>query len=145
MSRAKSPETRQRRNVSETAATLIDDGGEPEQPKLPAGIKQKETRTWWKVIWASPMAKEWLAADHQALLRLAILVDKFWALVLSPLAPVKEVQLLLGEIAKQEARFGLTPYDRHRMQWKVEKPTEKAELPVADPGVDPRTVLRAVK
>ena len=88
------------------------------------------------------MAEEWLEADRQSLLRLAVLVDQFWAMTLTPLAPVKE---LISEIAKQEARFGLTPYDRHRMQWKVEKPTEKTELPVADPEVDPRTVLRAVK
>ncbi len=134
MSRAKSPETRQRRNVSKTAATLTGDGVKP--PNLPAGIRQKETRAWWKSIWASPMAEEWLESDRQPLLRLALLVDEFWG------KPSKD---LGAEIAKQEARFGLTPYDRHRMQWKVEKPTEKTELPVADPKVDPRTVLRAVK
>ncbi len=140
MSRAKPPETRERRNVSKTAATLTGDGVKP--PNLPAGIRQKETRTWWKSIWASPMAEEWLESDRQSLLRLAVLVDQFWMMTLTPLAPVKE---LIAEIAKQEARFGLTPYDRHRMQWKVEKPTEKPDLPVADPKVDPRTVLRAVK
>ncbi len=134
MSRAKSPETRERRNVSKTAATLTGDGVKP--PNLPAGIRQKETRTWWKSIWASPMAEEWLESDRQSLLRLAMLVDEFWA---------KPAHKLGAEIAKQEARFGLTPYDRHRMQWKVEKPTERSVAPVADPKVDPRTVLRAVK
>ena len=49
MSRAKSPETRQRRNVSKTAATLPADG-KVKPPNLPAGIRQKETRTWWKVL-----------------------------------------------------------------------------------------------
>ena len=135
MSRAKPPETRQRRNVSKTAATLLDDGG-VKVPNLPGGIGRKETRAWWKSIWASPMAAEWLPSDLQPLLRLALLVDEFWRM------PTKD---LGAEIAKQEARFGLTPYDRHRMQWKVEKRTEKPALPVADPSVDPRTVLRAVK
>ena len=135
MSRAKPPGTRQRRNVSATAATLLADSP-AKVPSLPAGIRQKETRTWWKSIWTSPMAAEWLPSDRQSLLRLAMLVDEFWA------KPSKD---LAAEIAKQEARFGLTPYDRHRMQWKVEKPVEKSELPVADPAVDPRTVLRAVK
>ena len=136
MSRAKSPETRQRRNVSATAATLVDGDGKAKAQNLPKGITQKETRAWWKAIWASPMAEEWLPSDLQPLLRLALLVDDFW----------RSPDQKLGElIAKLEARFGLTPYDRHRMQWKVEKPSGRSTVPVADPKVDPRSVLRAVK
>ena len=135
MSRAKSPETRQRRNVSTTARTLT--GGDvPEKPKLPTGITQKETRTWWQSIWASPMASEWLPSDVQPLLRLAKLVDEFWR---SPNPKLGEL------VAKLEARFGLTPYDRHRMQWKVEQPIDKPAAPPADQGDDPREMLRVVK
>lgn len=136
MSRAKPPELRQRRNKSATAATLMAAQAEAKPPSLPGGIMRKETRAWWKAIWESPMAKEWLASDLQPLLRLALLVDEFWR------APTKD---LGAEIAKQEARFGLTPYDRHRMDWKVEAAPEKPAVVAAEEGVDPRTVLRAVK
>ena len=136
MSRAKSPETRQRRNVSATAATLVDGDGKAKAPNLPSGITQKETRAWWKAIWSSPMADEWLPSDLQPLLRLAKLVDEFW---------VKPDQKLGEPIAKLEARFGLTPYDRHRMQWKVEKPVDKPVAAPIDQGDDPRKILRVVK
>ena len=81
-----------------------------------------------------------MPSDLQPLLRLALLVDGFWMLTLTPLAPVKE---LLAEIAKQEARFGLTPYDRHRMQWKIEAAPEKPVVVPAEEAVDPRKLLRA--
>ncbi len=146
MSRAKSPETRQRRNKSATTATLSG-GRKGRAPTLPAGIKCEETREWWKVIWMSPMAAEWLPSDRQPLLRLAMLVDQFWYAANAPGGAVGPGPLdkMLAEISKQEARFGLTPYDRHRMDWKIEKPAEKPVMAVADPKVDPREVLRVVK
>lgn len=136
MSRAKSPETRQRRNRSATAATLLAGSAASKPPNLPAGIKRKETRAWWKALRESPMAAEYLPSDLQPLLRLAKLVDEFWK------APTKD---LAAEIAKQEARFGLMPYDRHRMQWRVEAAPEKPIVQRAEEGADPRTLLRAVK
>jgi hypothetical protein len=136
MVRAKSPETRQRRNKSATAATLVAGAGATEAPKLPAGIKRKETRAWWKAIWGSPMAKEWLPSDSEPLLRLAVLVEDFWT------KPTKE---LAAEISKAEARFGLTPYDRHRMDWKVEQPSAKPAARPVRKGRDPRELLRVVR
>jgi hypothetical protein len=40
-------------------------------PPLPAKRRawSMSTRAWWKTIWTSPMAAEWLAADHGALTR----------------------------------------------------------------------------
>lgn len=134
MSRAKPPETRQRMNKSVTAATLTESGAAA--PELPVTIRCEETRTWWQDIWASPMAAQWLTSDRHALLRLSVLVDQFWT------APTKE---LAADIAKQEARFGLTPYDRHRMQWKVEAASDKPVLTYEEAGEDPRARLRAVK
>jgi hypothetical protein len=131
----KDPRLRQRRNKSATAATLTA-GATAEAPKLPAGIKRKETRAWWKAIWESPMAAEWLPSDSEPLLRLAVLVEDFWT------KPTKE---LAAEISKAEARFGLTPYDRHRMDWKVEQPSAKPAARPAPKGADPRELLRVVK
>lgn len=97
----------------------------------------EQTRAWWKDVWHSPMAEEFLEADRHALVRLAVLVEAFWR------EPSKE---LAAEIRLQEARFGLTPVDRHRLQWKVEpserKPPTAKEL--RDEGKDPREVFRAV-
>ena len=82
------------------------------------------------------MAAQWLASDAEPLLRVALLVDQFWQ------EPTKE---LASEIAKHEARYGLTPYDRVRLQWKLEAAPEKRAERTPDDGVDPRTLLRAVK
>jgi len=120
--RPKPPELRQRTNKAATAATLSESG--VQAPVLPKGIRCKETRAWWEAIWASPMAAQWLESDVQALLRLAILQDQFWT------TPTKE---LADSIAKHEARFGLTPLDRMRLQWKLEAAPEKPAQRSADP------------
>jgi hypothetical protein len=74
------------------------------------------TRLWWKDVWASPMAEEFLRADEHALLRLAVLVDLFWT---------EPSQKLAGEIRLQQQAFGLTPLDRRRLEWQVVQ-TEEA-------------------
>lgn len=130
----KPPELRSRRNKAATAATLTEAG--TTAPALPKGIRCEETRTYWKVIWASPMAAQWLESDIQPLLRLAILVDQFWT------TPTKE---LAADIAKHEARFGLTPLDRMRLQWKLEAAPEKPTAKYQADEIDPRAMLRAVK
>jgi|SRR3990172_2842588 len=130
----KPPELRQRTNKAATAATLTAES--VQVPSLPNGVSCQETRRWWEVIWASPMAAQWLTSDAEPLLRLALLVDQFWQV------PTKE---LAGEIAKHEARFGLTPLDRMRLQWKLEAAPEKPASQYQADEVDPRTLLRAVK
>ena len=130
----KPPELRRRRNKAATASTLSTEA--VQAPALPNGISCQETRRWWEVIWASPMAAQWLDSDAEPLLRLALLVDQFWQV------PTKE---LAAEIAKHEARFGLTPLDRMRLQWKLEAAPERRPERTPDDGVDPRALLRAVK
>jgi len=70
------------------------------------------TRAWWKAVWRSPMADEYLDADVHALYRLAVLVDMFWS------EPSKE---LAAELRLEQQCFGLTPIDRRRLQWEVER------------------------
>ncbi|MDD5486685.1 MAG: hypothetical protein PHW65_03945 [Dehalococcoidales bacterium] len=77
------------------------------------------TRAWWRRVWQSPMATEYLPTDIDGLARLAILVDNYYQ---NPGgAKAKEI---LGEIRLQEARFGLSPVDRSRLQWEVAKGEE---------------------
>lgn len=82
------------------------------------------------------MATEFFQADVHAIQRLAVLVDHFW------IAPAAS---LAAEIRQQEARFGLTPLDRWRLQWKLEDEPKKPVAKYQEEGVDPRTKLRAVK
>jgi hypothetical protein len=89
------------------------------------------------------MAAEFLQADIHGLYILAELVDRFWA------EPNKE---LAAEIRLQRQCFGLTPIDRRRLQWEVERGesaatrTQQRKVRWAQDGdIDPREALRAVK
>jgi hypothetical protein len=143
---------RQRRNKKAGAATLVDPAQGTKKLKAPPlqnPDKRKFhrlTRAWWKRVWASPMAAEYLPTDIDGLARLALLVDNYYA---DPTG--KKAKETLAEIRLQEARFGLSPVDRSRLQWEVQK-GEEAERkrrppPKAhDPSVvDPRRVLGVVK
>jgi hypothetical protein len=87
------------------------------------------------------MAPEYDASDLHGLVLLAVLVDEFWV------EPSKD---LAGEIRLQRQCFGLTPIDRRRLQWEIDRgeeaaaETEKrreAAKPVAVEGPDPRSLL----
>lgn len=88
------------------------------------------------------MAGEYIETDTDGLGRVAILIDVYYA----TLRPE-----LLGEIRLQEARFGLSPLDRSRLQWEISKAedAERRRKPApAEPSrtvSDPRKTLRAVK
>ncbi|NLD71647.1 MAG: hypothetical protein GX649_02900 [Chloroflexi bacterium] len=85
-------------------------------PRLPKRTEGRDwhplTRAWWKDTWGSPMAEEYLDADIHGLFILAELVDAYWY------EPSKE---LAGEIRLQRQCFGLTPVDRRRLQWEVQR------------------------
>ncbi len=150
----KDPAVRQRMNKSATNATLRTDADKKQRiPKLPKITENVEgvgevsrdwhplTRQWWRDVWRSPMAPEFLQADIHALYRLAALVDKFWN------EPNKD---LAAEIRLEQQCFGLTPIDRRRLQWTVEKAeeasrkTKRRAMAEAEPIDDPRSVLRVV-
>ena len=139
----KNPEIRQRRNQSATQAVLpAEDSPRKRAPMLPKEMDwHGMTRRWWKDIWASPMAGEFLRADEHALYRLAVLIDKFWR------APSKE---LASEIRLQQQAFGLTPLDRRRLEWSIEQAEQakdktdrqRSKRAIIIPAEDPRTVLK---
>jgi hypothetical protein len=147
----KDPKLRQRTNRVSTSATLqivASDGAEPTvQRDLPPRASGElpwhpDTLAFWREVWASPMASEFIAADVHGLVLVARLIDKF---------NYGDVSLA-AEIRLQRQCFGLTPLDRRRLQWEIER-GESAEKrrrhhPPAVPqtGVrDPRRTLRAVK
>lgn len=117
----KDPSTRARRNVTSTKATLRAVPDLP-VPDLPAGVEvwHPMTRSWWADIWSSPMAPEFDASDAHGLFALAVLTNDFW-LAETPSERMK----LAAELRQQSQRFGLSPIDRRRLQWEIER-TEEA-------------------
>jgi hypothetical protein len=146
---------RQRRNKVSTRATLPSEAAMagrtvPKLPKRRAGMGSWHPRVlaWWASVWHSPMAAEYLAADRQRLELVAELHQQFWNAV----EDSEPVTKLAAEIRQQEVLFGLTPMDRRRLQWEVDKGEEAAKrteerrkpAPQPDPAKDPRDVLKAV-
>lgn len=146
MTAKKHPSARARRNKASTAATLSADGAlaVEDRPTLPDGADwHAMTVSWWNDLWAAPMSSEYHSSDRHALYVLAALVDAFWRM------PSKE---LAAEIRLQRQAFGLTPYDRRRLEWTIESADEakdrgrqrRERQTKQAPVDDPRAALRAV-
>jgi hypothetical protein len=114
----KHPGTRARRNVISTKATLraVPDMPRPELPDAPLGEWHPMTLAWWADIWSSPMAPEFDASDTHGLFALAMLTEDFWRSTSSG-----ERMKLAAEIRQQGQRYGLSPIDRRRLQWEIER------------------------
>ena len=113
----KDSSSRARRNKVAGARQLqvVED---PEIPDLPDDAEvewHSLTESWWRDIWSSPMAPEFDGSDIHGLYVLAILVDQFWT---------QPTAALAGEIRLQRQCFGLTPIDRRRLQWEIERGDE---------------------
>lgn len=77
------------------------------------GAWLQSTKDWWKAVWASPPAAQWLEADRFALQRLALILDR--------IAGGEDTAALHREARAIEDNFGLSPYGRRRMLWTVNK------------------------
>lgn len=132
---------RQRRNKAATRATLyVLDSRTKEPPQLPDGDWHELTLQWWRNVWSSPMAPEYLEADLHGLILLAHLIEQYW----------RDPQVkTAAEIRAQSQLFGLSPLDRRRLQWEVrrvegggvQRPGGRAGAP-APTRRDPRSILR---
>lgn len=140
---------RQRTNKKSTHAVL-EAPKEPilrKLPSLPGRLWEKQTRDWWKRVWCSPMASEYLETDVDGLVRLAVLIDDFWKAE----NPTSRTSLQ-QEIRLQELRFGLSPIDRSRLHWEIAKGEDaeqkrqkrRREPERPERAADPRSVLKAV-
>lgn len=144
----KHPSARSRRNKTSTNASIAADASiiAPELPDIPW---HSMTLAWWRDLWASPMAPEYDDSDRHGLFKLAMLQNDFWLA-----ENAKERKEASAEIRLQEQRFGLSPIDRRRLQWEIEKSDEAADkgekrrtrAKASEPSSkgDPRAVLRAV-
>jgi hypothetical protein len=143
---------RQRRNRTSTAAQLSspEAAAKNDVPNLPAREKSSErwhakVVAWWKSVWRSPMAAEFLDSDVKGgLYVLAELYQVLWD------GEQKDVAKVAAEIRQQEIRFGLSPIDRRRLQWEVEKGDQAEERTTRrrrareTEGKDPRDLLKKV-
>lgn len=142
----KDPKIRQRRNRVSTTATLAQ--GESRRKRMPSLPDRDDgtdwhplTVAWWRDLWHSPMASEYLRVDRHALYRLAMLIDRFW--LSGSLDAAKEIRL-------EQQAFGLTPIDRRRLQWTIvddvpERPRRRMEQAESrEPEEDPRKMLNWV-
>src|SRR3990172_3209491 len=120
----KPAQLRQRRNRYTTAATLPSEriSARRKVPPLPereskAEVWHPRVIEWWRAVWRSPMAQEYLGADMRGgLYLLAELHQRRWTET-----DTKVLVALAAEIRQQEVRFGLSPIDRRRLQWEVAK------------------------
>ena len=114
----KSAGERRRRNKVAGARTLaVVAPGDVDVPALPMEAHPM-TIAWWADVWASPMSPEFDRSDVHGLIMLAVLIDQFWRV------PSKD---LAAEIRLQRQAFGLSPLDRRRLQWEIERGSEAAE------------------
>jgi hypothetical protein len=93
-------------------------------PQLPRREKgwHPMVRRWWQSVWQSPMASEYVGPDIRGGLHLlAELHQARWET-----ESVTDLVKVASEIRLQEVRFGLSPIDRRRLQWEIDK-GEQAE------------------
>jgi hypothetical protein len=120
----KHPSTRRRRNKVSTSAKLyvIDPGSVTVPPLPPRRHWLPETEERWTSVHTSPMAAEFTDADLYSLYDLAELWDDYL------LATDSDERIKLSkEIRIKGQSFGLTPLDRRRLSWEIEK-GEQAEM-----------------
>lgn len=143
---------RQRRNKKAGATNLPAPKNEKSKKKIPelqnpdGRIFHPLTMSWWNHVWESPMAGEYLITDIDGLARIAILIDNYYKFPMD-----KSTKEMLGEIRLQEARFGLSPVDRSRLQWEIQKGEEAErkrgpkQSTTSPHHADPRGILGVAK
>jgi len=138
----KPPGQVRRRNLDQPGwKTIPADGSGLAPPPLPERDPDwsERTITWWREVWASPMAVIWLPADMGALHRLAELMERSHGGDLG----------VASEIRHLEDRFGLTPKARQILRWQVGQPAKPDEPagetePARQPSRPAARRLRAV-
>lgn len=142
---APKPAHMRQHRIKKAGATTLEDNPKRKIPELQnpdAREFHPLTLRWWERVWTSPMAGEYLETDEDGLARLAILVDEYYK---------KPDKHMMAEIRLQEARFGLSPVDRSRLQWEVARGEEaenkrKPKVTQSNPSKkDPRGILGVVE
>jgi hypothetical protein len=93
-------------------------------PHLPRIYEWSEdTRRWWKAIWRTPMATQWLEGDVGHLSIVALVRQRF----------LEGDMRLAREVRQSMDDFGLTPKGRQMRRWVIsEKDAERAGISLGD-------------
>ena len=134
----KPPGARQRRNKAPEPVILPASSGRRCPPLPPLRQWRPETLAWWREIWRSPMAGEFVPVDRFGLFRAAVLVDEFFR---------EPDPKLAAEIRATEDRYGLSVVSRRRLAWEIGTPGPAPTPARATnaPGEDPRERLRVIE
>lgn len=117
--------TRQRRN--RVTSSSVVEAPRAVRVELPRGY-HRLTKSWWSVIWDSPIADEWVDADVPGLVALAQLVDDFWQ------AEPAERAKRHAEVRMASREYGLSPFSRRQLQWEVKRVEGPKRAPTAPPS-----------
>lgn len=125
----KHPSQRRRRNKPPVPPRTLDAKAKPKKvPVLPGQGWTAYAREYWKTIWSSPMATQYIAADVPALVRLTQLAERVGQGTIGVAA--------LGEMRQLEDRFGLSPLARRRLS--IDISTDLLATPAEAPQDDDR-------
>lgn len=147
----KDESVRARRNKASTRSTLSADHS-VRAPMLPKDVDwHPMVKRWWRDLWKSPMATEYITLDHSGLFRVAMLHNDFWTADTPKERAEAQVRL-----EKADGDFGTSPLARRRLEWQIEETDAKqaqgtkrrtADSPAAAQtpaqGSDPRLALVA--
>lgn len=127
----------QRRNRRHIPGQLVFNSGElvPEDQR-PALGPRPDGAPWhpaalahWAAIWESPMAHGFETSDIHGLVRLMDLIHLYWSLnsridgdLMDKALEVTRTKLqIAAEIRREQQNFGLSPLDRSRLKWEIER------------------------
>lgn len=121
----KPADERRRRNKTAGARTLRQvEPGTVAVPELPAGSWHPQVLRWWSDVWASPMAPEWDDSDIHGLFELAGLMHRYWLALEDPETSAASLAALAGQLRQGRQQYGLSPLDRRRLEWEIDKAEE---------------------
>jgi hypothetical protein len=116
----KDPSTRAGRAKAATRSTLRPlTAGEIDIPPLPDAPDGEgwhpQVLEFWRTVWSSPMAAEYVEADLRGLYIIAMLEQTLWTA-----ETLTQRMSAMAEIRLARKDYGLTPYDRRRLEWSIE-------------------------
>lgn len=101
--------------------------GDVDAPSLPERSWHPLVVSWWSDIWSSPMAPEWQASDVHGLFELAGLMHRYWLAVDDPDTSPASLAALAGQLRQGRQQYGLSPLDRRRLEWEIDRGSQAAE------------------
>lgn len=121
----KPAEERRRRNKTAGARTLRQvEPGTIDVPALPDRVWHPQVTRWWSDVWASPMAPEWDDSDIHGLFELAGLMHRYWLALEDSETSASSLAALAGQLRQGRQQYGLSPLDRRRLEWEIDKAEE---------------------